>query len=155
MTAKIRTRSSLLLGSALLGSVVVAACGGAGGEAKAPAKAPEPEVPTREPSSIEEAQEQIARARTDLSAGESGKKATEADKDSAAPPPSPGAGVREEHSRVAPADSCSQSCRALSSMRRAVSALCRMTGEEDARCSEAKKTLGESESRVARCHCSP
>jgi hypothetical protein len=38
-------------------------------------------------------------------------------------------------------------------MRRAVAALCRMTGEEDARCEDAKKTLNESESRVARCHC--
>jgi hypothetical protein len=155
----IRKDSALLL-VGIAGSVALAACGGAG-EAKAPAKAAEPAsttAPEREPTSIEEAQEQIARANADLSGD--GKKA-DVDKDSAVRPPSPGAGStsstttapREEAGRSAPADSCSQSCRALSSMRRAVSALCRMTGEEDARCSDAKKTLQQSESRVARCHC--
>lgn len=159
----IRTRSSLLLGVALAGSVALAACGGAG-EAKAPAKMSEPESSARErePTSVEEAQEQIARANADLS-DEKAKKAGDVDKDSVARPTTPGAAgststttpPREEASRAAPADSCSHSCRALSSMRRAVSALCRMTGEEDARCSDAKKTLQQSESRVARCHCSP
>ena len=160
-------KDSALLFVGLAASVVLAACGGAG-EAKAPAKAAEPESPSREPTSIEEAQQQIERARADLS-GAADKK-LEYDKDSMAPPPtSPGAGAgssstttakpttapREETGRAAPADSCSQSCRALSSMRRAVSALCRMTGDEDARCSEAKRTLEQSESRVAACHCRP
>lgn len=158
-------RQSVLLFVVVAGSVAIAACGGAG-EAKAPAKAAEPESSLREPTSIEEAQAQIERASSDLSLAE-GKKA-EGDKDYAAPPPSPGGGStssttarpatptapREESTRAVPADSCSQSCRALSSMRRAVSALCRMTGDGDARCSDARKTLVESESRVARCHCS-
>jgi hypothetical protein len=164
--------SSVLLVVGIAGSAALAACGGAGAgaEAKAPAKADEPASTARErePTSVEEAQELIARANADLSASEAGKK-LEVDKDSAAAPPAPGGGstgstttakpttpgVREESSRSAPADLCSQSCRALSSMRRAVSALCRMTGDEDARCSDAKKTLEKSESRVARCHCSP
>jgi hypothetical protein len=151
--------SSALLVVGIAASAALAACGGAGAEAKAPAKAAEPAaaVAEREPTSVEEAQELIARANADLSSSESGKKA-DVDKDSAsstttAKPTSPG--VREESSRSAPADSCGQSCRALSSMRRAVSALCRMTGDEDARCSDAKKTLEKSESRVARCHCGP
>jgi hypothetical protein len=155
----IRNSGPLLLFVGIAGSVALAACGGAG-EAKAPAKMSEPESP-REPSSVEEAQEQIERARADLSLSAESSKKSEADKDSARPPSPGGAGStgsstpppREESSRAAPADSCGQSCRALSSMRRAVSALCRMTGEEDARCADAKKTLVESESRVARCHC--
>jgi hypothetical protein len=156
-----QTRSSVLFSVALAGSAVLAACGGAG-EAKAPAKTSEPEsgAREREPTSIAEAEEQIARASESLSsAGDAAKKA-EQDQDSSAPT-SPGSSAststtpspREETSKHAPADSCSQSCRALSSMRRAVSALCRMTGDEDARCSDAKKTLEQSESRVARCHC--
>lgn len=161
--------SSALLFSAFAASVALAACGGAAGEAK-PAKSAEPESTARErePTTVAEAQELIARANADLSASESAKKTTDVDKDSVHPP-APGGGststttpekpktpgVREESTRNGPADSCSQSCRALSSMRRAVSALCRMTGDEDARCSDAKKTLEQSESRVARCHCSP
>jgi hypothetical protein len=38
-------------------------------------------------------------------------------------------------------------------MRRAVAALCRMAGEADARCEDAKHTLSESEQRVAACGC--
>jgi hypothetical protein len=150
-------KDSALLFVGLAGSVVLAACGGAG-EAKAPAKASEPEAVTREPNSIEEAQQQIERARADLSPAAD--KKLEYDHDSMSPGSTttvkPTTPPREEASgRSAPADSCSHSCRALSSMRRAVSALCRMTGEEDARCSEAKKTLEQSESRVAACHCRP
>lgn len=153
-------KDSALFVVGIAGSVALAACGGAGeaGEAKAPAKAMEPESSTREPTSIQEAEEQIARARADLSLGDDAGRKAEGDKldrESAVPSQSPGASSapREEASRPAPGDSCSQSCRALSSMRRAVSALCRMTGDEDARCSGAKRTLEESESRVARCHC--
>lgn len=158
-------------GVGIAASVALAACGGAaGGEAK-PAKSAEPESTAREPEpkTVLEAMAQIEQAHADLSTSEeAAKKATEVDKDSAHPK-APGAGgstssttarpttpgVREESTRNAPADTCSQSCRALSSMRRAVSALCRMTGDEDTRCSDAKKTLERSESRVARCHCSP
>ena len=147
-----RKQPTHLLSIGIVAAAALAACGGAG-DAKAPAKAAEPMAPVREPTSIEEAQEQIARARDEVALGEA--KKADADKDSM----KPGAATsgtttpREESPRTAAADSCSQSCRALSSMRRAVTALCRMTGEEDARCSDAKKTLSDSESRVARCHC--
>jgi hypothetical protein len=38
-------------------------------------------------------------------------------------------------------------------MRRAVSVLCGLAGEQDGRCVEAKKRLGECEARVAKCGC--
>jgi hypothetical protein len=44
-------------------------------------------------------------------------------------------------------------CRALTSMRSAVTALCRMTGNEDARCVDAKRTLADSEGRISPCSC--
>jgi hypothetical protein len=132
---------------ALAGLLV--ACGGA---ESSPAKAPAPAAPSatatpeRDPTSVAEAQEQIDRARAELSG-------TKEDKDTAKPADvSPGTGVHEERS-ASSTDTCASSCRALSSMRRAVTALCRMTGDEDTRCSDAKKTLSQSESRVARCHC--
>jgi hypothetical protein len=157
-----RVRASLFF-FGLLGAVLLAACGGAPGEAKTPAMAPSAEE--REPTSVAQAQDQIERARAEL-AGEA--KKAEADKDTARAPTAPGAATggstaekpaskpapaREETSK--PNDPCASSCRALSSMRRAVSALCRMTGDEDTRCSEARRTLQQSESRVAQCHCGP
>lgn len=154
------SRASSLFVVSAAGAVVLAACGGA---AEAPAKAPAAKTPAaeeREPTSVAEAQDQIERARAELSGAD---KETAGDLDLARPKsdaekkPSAdtsSSSVREERAAGA-ADSCASSCRALSSMRRAVSALCRMTGDEDARCSDAKKTLGESESRVARCHCAP
>lgn len=50
-------------------------------------------------------------------------------------------------------DRCASPCRALVSMRRAVAALCRMTGDTDTRCVDAKKTLADSEGRVSPCSC--
>lgn len=156
----IRTKTGLLF-FGVAGSIALAACGGAG-EAKAPARAAEPAP--REPTSIAEAQEQIDRARAELSLDAEAAKKAEGDKldKDYAPPPSPagestGGSVAKptspQEERASSGDSCSSSCRALSSMRRAVSALCRMTGDEDARCSDARRTLEQSESRVARCHC--
>lgn len=151
-----RSRASLLF-SSIGGGFLLAACGGAG-DAKMPAKAAEPQA-EREPTTVAEAQEQIERASAEL-ASRADKK-FEADHDSPAAdstatskPTSPGGGVREETAKTTALDACSNSCRALSSMRRAVTALCRMTGDEDTRCSDAKKTLKDNESRVARCHCS-
>jgi len=48
---------------------------------------------------------------------------------------------------------CVTPCRAIASMRRSVAALCRLAGETDARCIDARKTLESSERRVARCGC--
>lgn len=137
-----------------LGGMLVAACGGA---AEAPAKAPAAKTPPseeREPTTVAEAQDQIERLRAELGGADQDKdKKTSVDAERPSADTSSSA-VREERAAGA-TDACASSCRALSSMRRAVSALCRMTGDEDARCSDAKKTLGESESRVARCHCTP
>jgi hypothetical protein len=163
-----RMRHVLLLGS-IGAAAALAACGGAEG---APAKAPMAKEPDtadqKEPTSVAEAQDQIDRARARLADAENEKKKSEKeiDKDSAAPAGGAGstpsstttvkpgtAPAREETAKAAAVDSCTQSCRALSSMRRAVSALCRMTGDTDNRCSDARRTLSESESRVAGCHC--
>jgi hypothetical protein len=161
-----RIHGSLLLFVGIAGATALAACGGAEG---APAKAPagtagaEPESTQREPTSVAEAQDQIARAKSDLELTE--KKKAEGDKDSATSPgggatpstsPAAKPSVREESPKLSVQDSCGQSCKALSSMRRAVSALCRMTGDTDSRCADARKTLQDSESRVvATCHCNP
>jgi hypothetical protein len=50
-------------------------------------------------------------------------------------------------------DRCGTPCRALVSMRRAVTALCRMTGNDDTRCVDARRTLTDSQARIAPCSC--
>ena len=144
------------------GAVVVAGCGGAAPEAATPsAKSPEgARSTTNEPDSIEEAEAQIAFARTQLG-GDSGQSRF-------APPPapapmSPGSTPSASTTPAPPAaessaasggaDRCASPCRALASMRRAVTALCRMTGNDDTRCTDAKRTLIDSEGRVAPCSC--
>jgi hypothetical protein len=52
-----------------------------------------------------------------------------------------------------PSSECVMPCRAIASMRRSVAALCRLAGEDDPRCVNARKTLDEGERRVARCGC--
>ena len=136
----------------LLGAI--AACGGAEGS-KAPPQAPSPAAttaPEREPESIAEAQEQIEHAKSDLSFSE---KDNDSASSSAAKPRGTTGTAPSEESATGAGNSCVSSCRAISSMRRAVTALCRMTGDEDTRCADAKKTLSKSESSVARCHCGP
>lgn len=146
-------RSLLVLGASTLAA---AACGGAAPESKSPASttAPPSADADREPTSIDQAEAQIAEARAALGDFEA-KPGGDAPAQEPAETPSsrksePEAGREADK---APADACASSCRALSSMRRAVGALCRMTGDDDARCTGARTTLGESESRVARCHC--
>lgn len=130
---------------------LVAACGGGAPPAKEPR---EPDVP-RTPTTVEEAEEQIARAKAELE-GEPRAK-TEADGLSAAPPPPPPAAESRTAEpsptgeRAEPA--CASPCRAIASMRRAVEALCRLAGESDDRCAGAKRTLEGSEARVAACKC--
>lgn len=142
---------------ALVPVLALAACGGAAeAPPRSPAKTSAP-ADEREPTSIEEAEEQIARARAELAVpGEAAGGAAPGSAQPAAEPSSdaarPSAAPRTEGA-LGSGDACASSCRALSSMRRAVSALCRMTGDEDARCADARRTLGESESRVATCHC--
>jgi hypothetical protein len=49
---------------------------------------------------------------------------------------------------------CASPCRALASMKRAVEALCRMTGESDTKCVDARKTLADNVGKTASCKCS-
>jgi hypothetical protein len=142
--------------SALVAAVLVIGCGGA---APTPKSAPSYEVPPpatpvteAEPQTIEEAQAAIARAQADLE-----QPATDALR---AGGPAPGAdqeapGTEPQRPQASPTaqDTCAGNCRAIASMRRAVRALCRITGDGDARCAEARTTLAESEARLARCGC--
>lgn len=160
MTAHRRTTglTALLLSISILG---LAGCGGA--TDASPAKAPGQErarmAESAEPRSVAEAQEQIARARADLEAPSSSPaaQATGTESQKAASDrhqdvrPSAGASAREEHGGIA--DACGTPCRALASMKRAVEALCRMTGDSDDRCVDAKRTLSESSARVSSCKC--
>lgn len=172
------TRLSTVITS--ISVVAVAACGGAG--AGEPAKSPAQQetmddVRDGELTSIEQAEKAIARAKVELAAAGAGDgaaatgsaKAAEAPADTSASPeaepaPSPAtpqaaeprAGTRAEapsKSALAGADRCASPCRAIASMRRAVTALCRMTGDDDTRCVEAKHTLTDSEKRIDGCSC--
>jgi hypothetical protein len=143
--------------------VALAACGGAA-ESAPPQNAPRYEEP--EPTSVEDAQRQIARARAEL--GGPGAGAAPSDtatpsadsattkREPAAPPPPPPTSKPAKATEEGPSrasDTCQSPCRAIASMRRAVTALCRMTGDEDARCTDAKKTLADSETKLAPCGC--
>ena len=153
-------RGLTLLFTAL--AIATAACGGADAT---PAKTPAGERHDKtldedgvsEPRTIEEAQDRIAQARAALEAPGDVKGDTRASSESAPraePPPAPQGGATAPAApRQEREDACGSPCRALASMKRAVEALCRMTGDTDDRCADAKRTLGESTSRVASCKC--
>jgi hypothetical protein len=164
----------LLISGMSVALVALPGCGGAAPEAAAPgAKSPESaRSASPEPGSIEEAQAQIASARAQLG-GDTGPSRF-APAPGAAPSPmspvSPSLTPPRSTSPAAPPaadsstasgtsgagggdDRCASPCRALASMRRAVDALCRMAGNDDARCTDAKRTLIDSEGRVAPCSC--
>jgi hypothetical protein len=140
-------------------AATLAACGGAAPSAKAPESLAEPEV---EPATVEEAQQQIARAQSRLPGGSSKTADRPASTESsppskpapAPPPPAEPLDTRPDaHTKNGAGDTCSSPCRALASMRRAVTALCRMTGDTDSRCVDARRTLTDSEGRVTPCTC--
>jgi hypothetical protein len=62
--------------------------------------------------------------------------------------------AEQERREVHPSSPCETSCRALASMKRAADAICRMAGEGDARCGDARKKVEASTARVAACGCS-
>lgn len=168
---------------ALASALGSAACGGVDAPAaKSPAgESPRTkDEDVAEPRTIEEAEEQIARSRAQLEMPGDGAPSAESSKadsrqttiesprasappsppqsGAAAPtqPPSPrpqagGAGPVRREERAE--NRCADSCRALASMERAVSALCRMTGDSDDRCVNARRTLGESTHRISTCRC--
>jgi hypothetical protein len=127
----------------------------AGGGAKS--AAPQDEAYEPDPTSIDEAEQRIAHAKAALGVAP----------DAAPPRAAPSAHMDVETSeslsmskrpaaQEAPAPvvhRCASPCRAITSMRRAVVALCRMTGDEDRRCVDAKRTLADSEKRVTSCSC--
>jgi hypothetical protein len=148
-------------------AALAAACGGCGGSAgmqpSAPAASPADSVarePAKgafpdEPKTIDEAREQIARAKAELESGARAKEEPRADdaRPAGAAQPSTGAAPPREERKLAEAPTCRTPCQALRSMRRAVDALCRMTGSGDVRCTDAQRTLAASEQRVATCGC--
>ena len=138
-------------------AIALAACGGAASPARAPEGLAEPEP---EPTTVEGAQQQIARAQSRLAGGASKAADPPAAASEAAPslePTSPssepGARPGSMTKQGAGNGPCSSPCRALVSMRRAVTALCRMTDVADARCVGAKRTLTDNEGRVMPCSC--
>jgi len=141
----------------VLGALLLAACGGAAGDAAPKAASPaREESPAVEPRTVEEAQEQIARFSGELGAGlpkPAPASQPESTSSQSRPPPSPPSEAAKTDSDHFHYDSCSSPCRALASMRRAVDALCRMTGETDNRCVDAKKTLADSVGRTSSCKC--
>lgn len=48
---------------------------------------------------------------------------------------------------------CATACKAFASLQRAASAVCRLAGEDDARCDHAKKVVSDNSRRVAQCGC--
>lgn len=168
------TRLLALAALGLVCSAALVACGGAEGaparSVEAPAeRAPAPPPPPPpEPTSVEEAQRQIAYAATEINtqtlnvAKPEGKPASSADADTSKPPhtvpkqePSGngGASKASEYQHDELVNRCASPCRALASMQRAVDALCRMTGETDAKCVDARKTLADNVGRTATCKC--
>jgi hypothetical protein len=124
-----------------------------------PAKAPassesEAAAPLEEePRTIEEAQATVARARAELEGGRHDLNASASSKTTDAPAQPQGGPPPREERRPGAGAACGASCRALASMKRAVDALCRMAGDADERCTEARRTLEDSTARVAQCGC--
>ncbi|WP_394825228.1 hypothetical protein [Pendulispora albinea] len=194
--------SALSCSCAVLLSAYATGCAHGAAESS-PAMAPEPE-----PQTIEEAQEQIARAKAQLDSSpmayaqqgagdvpasntpmggtpraEQSAPAPASPAPASVPPPPPPASApsvpparapvskpmpsesssesvpsgskssESYHANKSAPDPCSTPCRALTSMRRAVEAICRLAGNADARCTDAQKTLAASEQRVASCRC--
>ena len=167
-----------LLGVLGIGGGGVAGCAASrpsvppNGDMRQPAEGPEP-------TTVEEAQADIARWRqvlipgapsttTTVSTGHApDHPAATAGAPATAPLPAPvsaSATPTREHAESKTAEpaggasgamssQCVTPCRAISSMRRSVTALCRLAGDEDARCVDARKTLTDSEGRVVSCGC--
>ena len=129
------------------------ACGGA---ANAPALAP-----TTEPATLEEAKAQLAEAKATLGVEREAQPRTApvAPASGAAAPAGPtqapqkSAASTTDAADERPADACASACNAIRSMRRAVAAICRMAGDADMQCIDARHTLITSEQRVERCSC--
>lgn len=139
----------------LVAIVLLAACGSAekaGPEPSTPPTQQQRPTPTAtveaEPASVDEALARIRAAKSDLEAGDA-----PSDRPTPVTPSPPGPKPGQSTSQPPQTNACATPCRAIESMRRAVTALCRMTGEDDARCKDARHTLASSEERVRGCAC--
>lgn len=140
---------------ALVASTVVA-CGGAQSKGAA---APEAPASTEaqaapEPTTLDDAKAQLERARAEL-LGEGATPAMPAEPGPATPSEGADAAETEAGADVAPgsASACRTTCRAVDSMRSAVTAICRLAGDESDDCREAKSTLTRGEARAEGCGC--
>jgi hypothetical protein len=131
--------------------IFLAAC------AASPKKAMEPEGPA--PSTIEEAEADLSRARMALEGPPAPSQPAPTQtspqggvvQPSTPPPPmAPESPARLESRETS---ACETPCRAIASMRRAVTTICRLAGEEDARCTSAREVLKTNEKRVSTCGC--
>jgi type IV secretory pathway VirB10-like protein len=107
-----------------------------------------------------EAVAELERARTELegalsprasrpaaTAGAGASRGADADASRAPAAPAPKAEKKGSES------SCSTACRAFTSLDRAASAVCRLAGEKDARCTHAHDVLADAQKRVTVCGC--
>jgi len=164
-----RATASIVV-TAIAGLAALPACGGAAPPASPHAPATTtPAEDEREPTSIAEAEARVARAKAELeervdhdALGDGAPAPGTRPASPAAAPPAPPASspTRAADEAVSKAGRslgvttrCSEPCRALASMRRAVEALCRLTGGDDTRCVDAKRTLSESSARISPCAC--
>ncbi len=106
---------------------------------------------------LDSAQAELEHARVELNRALAGR----------TPRPSSGGGPPAAASRGAAADaappakaakksaesSCATACRAFASLERAATAVCRITGEKDGRCSHAHAVVSDAKQRVAVCTC--
>jgi len=148
-------------------TALLSACGAGSAAPPAPlSPASEPvaaEESASEPATLEAAHAQFDRAKAELDSA-SGASGRAAQAPQAAPPPAPSPPPPPRDASGAPSeskayrtdaapDACATSCRALASMRRAVQAICRLAGDRDAQCTDARHTLATSEQRIVACHC--
>jgi hypothetical protein len=108
------------------------------------------------PDDLATAQASLDRARAELDAALAPRKAKPA---ATAGAPAASRGAADEAGPAPKAEKktaepgCATACRAFSSLGRAASAVCRLAGEKDTRCSQAHGVVADAEKRVSACGC--
>jgi hypothetical protein len=170
MMTRLRTSLRGLASWFLLGLALSCA---RGAESSAPKSGEEPAAPAgslgvaseREPATLAEAEQLLARAQAELdrlTLDEPQGRATGAPAPATASPASPSdQGERDEKSAAQaeaaptpPPSPCENACRAFASLERARDAICRLDGEDGQRCSRARQIHDGAGRRVASCGCS-
>ena len=130
---------------------IFGACGGAMAPMEAPGKAGAyPPAPEPEPQTVEEANAMLERARSALEQrGVPGVPAPTASGSTEPQVRPPG----HVETMGAAQDECSNLCRAFTSMQRAQAVICRLAGDGDPRCADAKRVVEDNAKRVAHCGC--